>query len=510
MYRAVSYRGSEMLARASGLLAVVGVLLSCAAPQPVEQANGRAGARPNVIVIIADDLGYGDTSAYGSPIIRTPNLDAMAADGVRFTRGYVSHPVCAPSRAALLTGRYQERFGYEFNPVGRDREGGVAITETMSPALMKQAGYATGMVGKWHLGRSQGFHPLDRGFDEYFGILAGASSFMLDIKEGDDAYVPPGSEYSTRAPGNFDESVNLTPVEEMRQMRARSPVSRGREVVDEPAYLTEAFTREAVDFIGRHKSEPFFLYLAYNAPHTPLQATKKYLDRYRHVEDRGQRIYAAMVSAMDDGIGDLRRKLEAEGIARNTLIIFLSDNGCAGYVLGACTNFPLSGFKGEHLEGGVRVPYIISWPGTIPSGKVDDRIVSSLDILPTALTVAGAQPPANLDGQNMMQLFAANAQPAPRQLYWRAGPTKAVIDGSSKLWISETQEPDGKAGTHTMLFNLASDPTESRNIAAQNPAEAQRLGKLFDAWSATMSAPQWPSMRQAVRTYDGKQLKVYN
>jgi hypothetical protein len=293
-------------------------------------------------------------------------------------------------------------------------------------------------------------------------------------------------------------------------MRRATPVTRGRQVVEEPAYLTEAFTREAVDYIGRHKSEPFYLYVAYNAPHTPLQATKKYLDRYRHIPDRGTRIYAAMVSALDDGVGEIRRKLAAEGIEQNTLIVFLSDNGCAGYILGACTNAPLSGFKGEHLEGGVRVPFIASWPAALPAGRVDDRPVSALDILPTALVAAGAVPPQNLDGRNMMPMFADPTSYSPRQLYWRAGPTHAVIDGDWKLWTSETLEADGSAGTHTMLFDLERDPEEQRNLAAQNPAEVERLRKMFDQWSATMAEPQWPSMRQAVRRYDGKKLKVYN
>ena len=494
------------VSRLTVLLGAGWILASCVSPQVEEKVS----VRPNVIVILADDLGYGDTSVYGSKIVSTPNIDALAASGVRFTRGYVSHPVCAPSRAALMTGRYQVRFGYEFNPVGRDRQGGVEPTEVMTPALMRSAGYRTGMIGKWHLGQSAGFHPLDRGFDEYFGITAGASSFMLDMKEGDDAYTPPGSEDTVRLPGTRDPSVQLTPVEEMRQMRRATPVTRGRQVVEEPAYLTEAFTREAVDYIGRHKSEPFYLYVAYNAPHTPLQATKKYLDRYRHIPDRGTRIYAAMVSALDDGVGEIRRKLAAEGIEQNTLIVFLSDNGCAGYILGACTNAPLSGFKGEHLEGGVRVPFIASWPAALPAGRVDDRPVSALDILPTALVAAGAVPPQNLDGRDMMPMFADSTSSSSRQLYWRAGPTHAVIDGDWKLWTSETLEADGSAGSHTMLFDLERDPEEQRNLAAQNPAEVERLRKMFDQWSASMAEPQWPSMRQAVRQYDGKKLKVYN
>jgi len=470
----------------------------------------KATERPNVIVILADDLGYGDTSVYGSPIIRTPNIDALAADGVRFTRGYVTHPVCAPSRAALMTGRYQERFGYEFNPVGRDRDGGVDPSQVMLAGRMKSAGYATSLVGKWHLGSSKGYHPLDRGFDEYFGVLTGATSFMLDLEPGDDEYTPPGSEYSTRTtagpPGPDTRPADVR----MKEMRASAPIYRQREEIAEPAYLTEAFTREAVSFIARNKAKPFFLYVAYNAPHTPLQVTKKYLDRYRHVEDRGQRIYAAMVSALDDGVGEIRSTLRREGIADRTLVVFLSDNGCASYVLGACTNAPLSGFKGEHLEGGVRVPFIMTWPQGLPKGRVENAPASSLDIAATAIAAAGAAPSDALDGRNLLSRFSG-VDTALRSLFWRAGPTQAMIEGGWKLWVAEKAGPDGQgAGEHIMLFDLLADPTERVNLAQSRPEIVAAMRKTFDAWSRQMSPPQWESRRQSVREYDGQKLKAYN
>jgi arylsulfatase B len=491
-------------AKILGALTAIATLLL---PRADAQASSQA---PNVIVIMADDLGYGDTSVYGSTIIKTPNIDALAADGVRFTRGYVTHPVCAPSRAALMTGRYQERFGYEFNPVGRDRDSGVDPNQVMLPALMKSAGYVTGLVGKWHLGSSKGYHPLDRGFDEYFGVLTGATSFMLSLAPGDDEYTPPGSEASTRTtpppPGPDTRPADVR----MQEMRAGAGVYRGRNEVVEPAYLTEAFTREAVSFISRNKTKPFFLYLAHTAPHTPLQATKKYLDRYRHVEDRGQRIYAAMVSALDDGVGEIRQTLQREGLSDRTLIVFLSDNGCAGYVLGACTNAPLSGFKGEHLEGGVRIPFILSWPGRLPAGRIDASPASSLDIAATAVALSGTRPSVTLDGRNLMPRFTG-ADTALRTLFWRAGPTQAMIEGGWKLWVAEKAGPDGAgAGEHVMLFDLQSDPAERTNLARARPEIVAAMRKAFDAWSSQMSPPQWESRRQSIREYDGEKLKAYN
>lgn len=505
--------------------AAAALALGGAAPAPKVEPSPR---RPNVIVIVADDLGYGDLSSYGSRVIRTPHLDAMAADGVRFTQAYVTHPVCAPSRAAILTGRYQQRFGYEFNPVGRDRTGGVARSEAFLGDVMRRAGYRTGMVGKWHLGQADGYHPLDRGFDEFFGMTGGASSYLLALGPGDETHTPPGSEASTRHTAVDPLPADATPAQRMAFARKVSPILRGRQAVDVPEYLTDAFTREAVDFIGRHRDRPFFLYLAYNAPHTPLQATAKYLERYRHVEDKGTRVYAAMVSALDDGVGAIRAKLKAEGLDRDTLIVFLSDNGCASYVLGACSNAPLSGHKGTHLEGGVRVPYIVSWPARIPAGRVDAQPVSSLDIVPTAAAAAGASLPRASDGLDIAAYAAGERTPPARTFYWRAGPNYAVRDGAWKLWVANKATPGAAAsrgsaitpdgtparvsplGQHAMLYDLSTDPKESRNLAAAQPQQVAKLQSQVRDWDRANVPPQWTSMRQSLKAHDGQVLEIFD
>ena len=290
-----------------------------------------ASRQPNIVFIFADDLGIGDTGVYGSTIIDTPNIDALAASGVRFTQGYVSHPVCSPSRAGLLTGRYQQRHGWEFNPAGRDRDNGLALDQVTIADELGERGYATGMIGKWHLGQQEQHHPMSRGFDEYFGVLAGASQFFETLPEG-------GAYAGTRGAPVNRSAVNA--------------VYRGRERVQVDEYLTDVFTEEAVSFIDRHANEPFFLYLSHTTPHTPLQATKPYLDRYGHVQDMATRVYAAMVSSLDDSVGEVVEKLKEIGQYENTLIALLSDNGCAGYIDNACSNLNFAGFKRYHQEGG--------------------------------------------------------------------------------------------------------------------------------------------------------------
>lgn len=285
----------------------------------------RPARKPNVVFILGDDLGYCDISMYGCQDIPTPNIDSIGKNGVRFTSGYVAAPVCSPSRAALMTGRYQQRFGFEFNvgPLQRaitNKDMGLPLTEITLAQVMKQAGYATGMVGKWHLGLNPSYRPTERGFDEYFGFLFGANLYATPK-------TPNVTTRTATAGGGSSEGTRT----------AQNPIYRNTTPVDEDEYLTDAFAREAVAYIDRHQKEPFFLYAPFNAPHEPFQATQKYLDRFPDVKDERRRVYMAMVSALDDGVGAILKKLRDTGLERDTLVVFLSDNGCATYT-GACTN----------------------------------------------------------------------------------------------------------------------------------------------------------------------------
>src|SRR6266508_1492805 len=394
------------------------------------QAQRRPAQKPNILVIVADDLGYADIGVNGCQDVPTPQIDSIAKNGVRFTNGYVSGPYCSPTRAALMTGRYQQRYGHEFNPgpaQQADSDFGLPLTEKTVADRLKAAGYVTAIVGKWHLGYRPEFHPMKRGFDECFGFLGGSHSY-LDAK-ADKA----------------------------------NPILRGREPFDEPDYLTDAFRRESLAFIGRHQREPWFLCLSFNAVHMPMHATQKYLDRFKEISDERRRSYAAMMSAMDDAIGAVLEKLRALKLEEETLIFFVSDNG--GPPINASSNGPLRGYKAQTWEGGIRVPFIVQWKGHLPSGKVLEWPVIQMDFLPTALAAAGVEvkPEWKLDGANLLPYMKGGKEQPPHQaLYWRFGQQMAIRMGDWKLVkAADTRAPElrrrrGAADTSgAQLFNLA-------------------------------------------------------
>lgn len=463
-----------------------------------DAASGQGGGpepRPNVVVILADDLGYADVSANLDPAVRripTPHIDRLGADGVRFTAGYVAAPVCGPSRAALMTGRYPQRYGFEFNngPPGRDvvENLGLVAGELTLADLLRDAGYRTGLVGKWHLGSNDAFYPTNRGFDEFFGFLPGATAYIDPSRHGVHSVVI--DENAAGSSGKRGKAIEVL----------RGP---GREVVDNmDRYLTDELAAEAEAFIGRNRERPFFLYLAFNAPHTPLQVTQKYYDRFPQIENEAQRIYAAMVSALDDGVGRVLAALDANGIAENTLVVFLSDNGCAAYIPGLCACEPLRGGKLSHFEGGVRVPFMLRWPARVPAGTVHDLPVSALDILPTAVAAAGARLPADrpFDGSDLLPQLQGGGV-AARELYWWRAPMRSVRVGDWKLWTSE----QGDVG---YLFDLSRDPGERNNLFDARPDKVRALSELMVRWHADKAPPAWTSRPHAAYEACGATVTV--
>ncbi len=414
------------------------------------EAQGKA-RRPNVLILLADDLGYADVGFHGCKDIPTPNLDALARKGVRFTSGYVSGPYCSPTRAGLMTGRYQTRFGHEFNP-GNNPKHGLPVDQATLADRFRALGYVTGLIGKWHLGSDPAMRPPQRGFQEYFGFLGGSHAYF---------------------PGKGE------------------PILRGDQPVEEKEYLTDALAREAVGFIDRHAKEPFFLYLAFNAVHTPMQATEKRLERFAGIEDKQRRTYAAMNSAMDDAIGQVLAKLREAGLEEDTLIFFFSDNGgptMVGTTINGSRNFPLRGSKRQLLEGGVRVPFLAVWQGRLPAGTTYDNPIIALDIYPTALSAAGAEIPRawRLDGVNLLPYLEGKMPQAPHDfLFWRFGEQRAARKGDWKMVRYDN------SGTH--LYNLRDDIGESTDLAAQQPDVLRELQTAWDRWNAEQAAPLWGS-----------------
>jgi arylsulfatase A-like enzyme len=458
-------------------------------PLAVLHAGEALHQRPNILFFIADDLGYGDLGCYGGKDIPTPHLDALAAGGVRFTSGYVTAPMCAASRAALLTGRYQTRYGFEFNPIGAKNEEpgiGLPVQEKTIADRLRDVGYATALVGKWHLGGTALFHPQRRGFDEFFGFLHEGHSYVPPPWQGVTTWLrrrtlPDGSQGRWTSPdGRVVWSTHSGYHEP--DYNANNPIVRGSQPEDERANLTDAFTREGCEFIARHKAQPWFLCLAYNAPHSPMQGADASMAKFAHIDDIHRRIYAAMVSHLDDSVGTVMTKLRESGLEENTLVFFVSDNGGPAKEL-TSSNAPLRGGKGELLEGGIRVPFIISWNGRIKPQVLDAPVIS-MDATATALELGMADTkPASLDGRSLLPLLDGSTDKAPHDaLFWRVANKNAARRGDWKL-IRERGA--------WQLYNLAHDIGEAKDLAPEEAKRVTELTSLWAEWNAQQVEPLW-------------------
>ncbi|MDA7903179.1 sulfatase [Mariniblastus sp.] len=440
--------------------------------------------RPNIIVFFADDLGYGELGCQGNPEIPTPYIDSIAESGVRFTAGYVAGPNCSPSRAGLLTGRTPTRFGYEFNPIGaRNEEPGIGLPskEVTIAETLQDAGYTTGLIGKWHQGGGAEYHPFRHGFDEFFGFTHEGHYFVPPPWKGVTTMLrrkslPDGSKGRWEGEKRLIYSTHMKSAEP--DYDANNPIVRGGQPVVESEYLTDAFTREAVDFIDRHDDKPFFLYLAYNAVHSPLQGADKYMKKFAHIEDVHRRIFAAMLANMDDSVGAVMNQLRKSGLEENTLVFFLSDNGGPTREL-TSSNLPLRGEKGQMYEGAIRVPFMVQWKGKIPAGEVYHQPVSSFDIYATAVAnSAGVTLPEQVEGVDLIPFLKGEDQGRPHEtLFWRQGGKAAMRHGDWKIVIMGRRFQPGNAKWE--LYDLSKDVAEQNNLAAVKP---EILSELISRW----------------------------
>jgi arylsulfatase A-like enzyme len=473
------------------------------------QPTTTALPQPNIIVILADDLGYADVSAYMSNRFPTPNIDRLGKDGVRFTNGYSTAPVCGPSRAGLMTGRYQQRFGFEYNngPAKRDlREGfGLSTGELTIADLLKRNGYHTGAVGKWHLGSQEQFYPTNRGFDEFVGFLPGETSYIDPRQPGVQlSFGPLGNGLLTRNP-RIAQSFYRHPLNNIVEGPGRTVIN------NEDVYLTDYFADRASEFVARNAKTgtPYFLYTAFNAVHSPHMVTAEYYARFAHIDDHQTRVYAAMIAALDDAVGKILDTVDATGQAGNTMIYFGSDHGCAMYFPGLCSCLPLRGGKLSHYEGGPRIPLMFRWPARIAAGQVYQEPVSLLDVLPTSLMAAGGTLPADrvYDGADLLPYLTGAKTGGPHDaLFWRREPLFSMRQGDWKLWRSV--DTTGVYGDYTLLFNLRSDPNETVNLAPGAPEKVRELEALIQAWDAGMINPKWPSKRPVTYNVCGREFTL--
>lgn len=418
--------------------------------------GGAEKRRPNILVIVSDDHGYADVGFNGGQAVATPHLDALAASGVRCTSGYVTHPFCSPTRAGLLTGRYQQRFGHENNPAydPTNAQAGLPLSEKLLPQFLREAGYRTGWVGKWHLGATPAHAPWNRGFEQTYGFIGGGHMF---------------SGWAINA-----------------QKEYNVPLTRdGQATADVPTHLTETLGREAAAFIRRNAGAPWMLYLAFNAPHTPHQPSAERERKFAAIADPVRRKCLAQISLLDDAVGAVTQALAASDQTQDTLVFFFSDNGGTPPSLGA-DNTPLRGNKGMVYEGGIRVPFVVSWPAQLKAGSIYAEPVSSLDVAATALALAGVPAPTErkLDGVNLMPFLKGEAGGPPHaHLFWRTGGGQsfAVRAGSWKL-VRNGKQPDE-------LYDLSKDIAETKNLAAAQPEVVARLSSELAGWNQQLIAP---------------------
>ena len=484
-----------------------------ASTQEVQWAQGPVtpspGARPpNIVLIVADDLGINDLTAEGpgtgvaGGLVPTPNIDAIAREGADFTIAYAANATCSPSRAALMTGRYPQRFGFEFtgvpdqlakyvprySPEGRlhptiyhsELQGqappmermGMPASEVTIAELLRARGYHTVHLGKWHLGEARGMRPEDQGFDESLGFMPGASKYEPDT-------------------AGAGAKLHDDPLDRLLWLALSDALQfNGGPRFHAGEYLTDYLSGQAAAAIRANRNRPFFLYLAYSAPHTPFQATKADYDALGAIKDRRTRVYGAMVRALDRGVGEVMAALKAQGLDRNTLVIFTNDNGGAWYAGLPDINKPYRGWKGTFFEGGIRVPFFVRWPDRIAPGQRLAMPVQFIDVLPTLAAAGGAPLPAGrkIDGIDLLPFITGKEKPLPRRtFFWRSGGYEAVRDGDWMLQLSRNPP-------RIWLFDLASDPTERNDLSAKRPEEVKRLRATLAGHDRELAKPLWPAL----------------
>ena len=475
--------------------------------------------RPNIVFILADDLGKTDISLYGGKGVETPHIDSIGREGVVFTDAYCTSPLCSPSRAAILTGRYQQRFGHELQPNSRYpgnrleylvfkhvlnigfwrvaeltvprradiARQGLPPEEITLAELLQASGYATGLIGKWHLGSEEPFLPIKRGFDYHYGFYEAYT--LYDAIDDPRVVNRPLDEFSDR--------------HQWRQgRRGSSAIRRNHTIIEEQEYLTDAIAAEALRFLDRHRAEPFFLFVPFNAPHVPFQAQKEYYDRFEECSDPTRRVYRAIIRNLDDAVGRITARIEQLDLEQRTLVIFASDNGGAMHT-GATDNAPLKGGKFTNFEGGLNIPFMLRWQGVVPQGMHYTDPVSLMDVFATAAAAAHAPQPADrpLDSVDLLpHLTAELPDPPHRALFWRSLYNKAVRRGSWKIILNE------RSG-RILLYDLENDPTESEDLSTRRPEIADQLLEELRAWESTLQPPAWPRVMDVEFLIDGERFR---